>query len=118
MVKKWFRLAKIGLQLAKTMARKNNQSFQSMMLYNGAKKTFYLLILCINKKDPISSIKILIFDACQSLTAKYTTNYNYINPCISNWEDRALFFFISFLAISYQRIELVICMYVFFDTAC
>jgi len=39
MAKKWFQLAKIGLQLAKTMARKNNQSFQSMMLYNGAKKT-------------------------------------------------------------------------------
>ena len=85
-----------------------------MMLYNGAKKTFYLLILCINitKKTLFLAYKILIFDACQSLTAKYTTNYNYINPCISNWEDRALFFFISFLAISYQRIELVICMYV------
>ena len=71
-------MAKIGLELAKTMARKNNQSFQSMMLYNGAKKTFYLLILCINitKKTLFLAYKILIFDACQSLTAKYTTNYN------------------------------------------
>jgi len=46
MVKKWPKLVlnwpKLALnwpkQLAKTMARKNNQSFQSMMLYNGAKK--------------------------------------------------------------------------------
>ena len=48
-------------------------------------KNFYLLILCINitKKTLFLAYKILIFDACQSLTAKYTTNYNYINPCIS-----------------------------------
>ena len=86
MVKKWPKLAlnwpelvlKWPKQLAKTMARKNNQSFQSMMLYNGAKKPFYLLILCINitKKTLFLAYKILIFDACQSLTAKYTTNYN------------------------------------------
>ena len=81
-----------------------------MMLYNGAKKTFYLLILCINitKKTLFLAYKILIFDACQSLTAKYTTNYNYIHPCISNcfgliknrastvaWGLTVLFFFIS-----------------------
>ena len=85
-----------------------------MMLHNGAKKTFYLLILCINitKKTLFLAYKILIFDACQSLTAKYTTNYNYINPGTA-----MLYFFISFLAISYQRIEFSN-MYVFFDTAC
>jgi len=51
-----------------------------MMLYNGAKKTFYLLILCINitKKTLFLAYKILIFDACQSLTAKYTTNYKLV----------------------------------------
>jgi len=51
MVKKWPKLAlnwpelvlKWPKQLAKTMARKNNQSFQSMMLYNGAKKTLLLI---------------------------------------------------------------------------
>jgi len=35
-------MAEIGLELAKTIGqnndKKNNQSFQSMMLYNGAKK--------------------------------------------------------------------------------
>jgi hypothetical protein len=47
------------------------------------KKPSTYLILCINitKKTLFLAYKILIFDACQSLTAKYTTNYNYINPC-------------------------------------
>ena len=55
-----------------------NRIMRGPGVYNGAKKPSTYLILCINitKKTLFLAYKILIFDACQSLTAKYTTNYN------------------------------------------
>jgi len=38
MAKNWPKMVKNG----QNNGKKNNQSFQSMMLYNGAKTTFYL----------------------------------------------------------------------------
>jgi len=42
MVKKWPKIGQKWSKMATTIGKKNNQSFQSMMLYNGAKTTFYL----------------------------------------------------------------------------